>query len=254
MCLILVAWRAHRDFPLVVAANRDEFHARPTVGAAFWQDAPAILAGRDLECMGTWLGVTRSGKFAAVSNYRDAADTSNGSLSRGLLASTYLGNGVAARGFVAQVAASGDAYRGFNFLAADQGELWWVSNRASAPQRLAPGLYGVSNHLLDTPWAKVVRGKHRFALLLQSAPAVEPLLDLLADTSVAADDELPDTGVGPERERLLSALRVVSPAYGTRCSTAVLVGRDGRVQFAERAYGAQGEERDTLRYEFRLSD
>ena len=97
MCLILVAWQRHRDFPLVVAANRDEFHARPTAGATFWQDDPSILAGRDLECMGTWLGVTRNGKFAAVSNYRDAADDSGGSLSRGLLASTYLGNGDAAR-------------------------------------------------------------------------------------------------------------------------------------------------------------
>lgn len=254
MCLILIAWRAHRDFPLVVAANRDEFHARPTAGATFWQDNRAILAGRDLECMGTWLGVTRSGKFAAVSNYRDAADDSGGSLSRGLLASTYLGNGVAAREFVAQVAANGDAYRGFNFLAADHGELWWVSNRASGPQRLAPGVYGVSNHLLDTPWSKVVRGKRLLGSLLQSALAVERLLELLADTSVAADDDLPDTGVGLERERSLSALRVVSAAYGTRCSTTVLVGGDGRVQFAERAYGAQGEERDTLRYEFRFSD
>jgi uncharacterized protein with NRDE domain len=254
MCLILVAWRAHREFPLVVAANRDEFHARPTAGAAFWQDNPAVLAGRDLECMGTWLGVTRRGKFAAVSNYRAAADGSDGSLSRGLLASTYLGNGDAAREFVSQVAANGDAYSGFNFLAADHDELWWVSNRAPAPQCLAPGVYGVSNHLLDTPWSKVVRGKRRLGSLLRSAPAVEPLLELLADTSVADEDELPDTGVGPERERLLSALRVVSPAYGTRCSTAVLVGGDGRVQFAERAYGAQGEERDTLRYEFRFSD
>lgn len=254
MCLILVAWQRHRDFPLVVAANRDEFHARPTAGATFWQDDPSILAGRDLECMGTWLGVTRNGKFAAVSNYRDAADDSGGSLSRGLLASTYLGNGDAARKFVAQVAANGEAYRGFNFLAADHSELWWVSNRAAAPQRLAPGVYGVSNHLLDTPWSKVVRGKRLLGSLLQSAPAVEPLLELLADTSLSADDDLPDTGVGLERERLLSALRVVSPAYGTRCSTAVLVGSDGRVQFAERAYGAQGEERDTLRYEFRFGD
>ena len=175
MCLILVAWQRHRDFPLVVAANRDEFHARPTAGATFWQDDPSILAGRDLECMGTWLGVTRNGKFAAVSNYRDAADDSGGSLSRGLLASTYLGNGDAARKFVAQVAANGEAYRGFNFLAADHSELWWVSNRAAAPQRLAPGVYGVSNHLLDTPWSKVVRGKRLLGSLLQSAPAVEPL-------------------------------------------------------------------------------
>jgi len=253
MCLILVAWKAHADFPLVVAANRDEFHARPTAGAGFWEDNPSILAGRDLECMGTWLGVTRSGKFAAVSNYRDASHSSAGTHSRGLLASSFLGNGAPAQDFVTQVAADGTNYRGFNFLAGDREDLWWISNRAPAPRRLAPGLYGVSNHLLDTPWSKVVRGKLGLARALQSTPAVETLLDLLADTSLAPDETLPDTGVGRERERMLSALRVMSTAYGTRCSTAVVVGRGGRVQFAERSYGPQGEERDTLRYEFDLS-
>ncbi|MGA8051120.1 MAG: NRDE family protein [Burkholderiales bacterium] len=253
MCLILVAWKSHADFPLVVAANRDEFHARPTAGAGFWEDNPSILAGRDLECMGTWLGVTRSGKFAAVSNFRDASDSSAGTHSRGLLASSFLGNGALAQDFVTQVAGAGANYRGFNFLAGDREDLWWISNRAPAPRRLAPGLYGVSNHLLDTPWSKVVRGKLGLAQALESTPAVETLLDLLADTSLAPDETLPDTGVGRERERMLSALRVVSTAYGTRCSTAVVVGRGGRVQFAERSYGAQGEERDTLRYEFDLS-
>ncbi|MGE5128205.1 MAG: NRDE family protein [Sphingomonadaceae bacterium] len=252
MCLILVAWKAHPSYPLVVAANRDEFHARPTAPAAFWQDQPAILAGRDLECMGTWLGVTRSGKFAAVSNFREGVPRDPVARSRGLLASIFLSNHVSAQDFARKVAHDGPEYSGFNFLAGDRDELWWVSNRNAGARRLAPGIYGVSNHLLDTPWVKVVRGKRALGDSLLPTPAIEPLLALLADTTVAADDELPDTGVGPERERLLSSLRVVSDAYGTRCSSAVIVGSGGRVQFAERSYGAQGEERDTVRYEFAL--
>lgn len=252
MCLIVFAWKAHPDFPLVVAANRDEFHARPTAAAGFWDDRPGILAGRDLEGMGTWLGVTRSGRFAAVTNYRDAASVPREAASRGLLASRYLESEAAPDAFAAAVAADGTAYRGFNFLASDREEMWWVSNRGGNARRLEPGVHGLSNHLLDTPWPKVTRGKQRLHQALELAPAVEPLLALLADTAEAADGELPDTGVGAERERLLSAARIVSPAYGTRSSSALLVGVDGRVRFAERAYGSDGAELDTLRYEFTL--
>ena len=253
MCLIVFAWKAHPDFPLVVAANRDEFHARPTAAAGFWDDRTGILAGRDLEGMGTWLGVTRSGRFAAVTNYRDAAPAPREAASRGLLASRYLASDDAPGAFAAAVAADGATYRGFNFLAGDREEMWWVSNRGASAHRLEPGVHGLSNHLLDTPWPKVTQGKQRLRSALQLAPAVEPLLALLADTAEAADGELPDTGVGVERERLLSAARIVSTAYGTRSSSALVVGADGRVRFAERAYGSDGNELDTLRYEFTLS-
>jgi uncharacterized protein with NRDE domain len=253
MCLILFAWKAHSDFPLVLAANRDEFHARRTAAARFWDDHPGILAGRDLEGMGTWLGVTRGGRFAAVTNYRDAAPAPREAPSRGLLASHYLGCREAPSAFAANVEAEGLAYRGFNFLAGDRDELWWVSNRAGPARRIEPGVHGLSNHLLDTPWPKVTMGKQRLGQVLDFAPAVEPLLDLLEDTSEAAAAELPDTGIGVERERLLSAARIVSPVYGTRSSSALLVGADGKVRFAERAYGADGAELDTLRYEFALS-
>jgi uncharacterized protein with NRDE domain len=253
MCLILFAWKARSDFPLILAANRDEFHARPTAAARFWDDQPGILAGRDLEGMGTWLGVTRSGKFAAVTNYRDAAPAPREAASRGLLASRYLGGREAPGAFAADVEADGSAYRGFNFLAGNGDELWWVSNRGGRAHRIEPGVYGLSNHLLDTPWPKVTKGKQRLGQVLELAPAVESLLDLLADTSEAPQRDLPDTGVGVERERLLSAARIVSPAYGTRSSTALLVRADGKVRFAERAYAADGTELDTLRYEFALS-
>ncbi|MGH8737640.1 MAG: NRDE family protein [Burkholderiales bacterium] len=253
MCLIVFAWKTHPAFPLIVAANRDEFHARPTAAARFWDDQPGILAGRDLEGMGTWLGVTRSGRFAAVTNYRDAAPAPREAVSRGVLASRYLGSGDAPGVFASAVEAEGAVYRGFNFLAADRAELWWVSNRGGRARRIDRGIYGLSNHLLDTPWPKVTRGKQRLRQALELAPAVEPMLELLADTTAAAEGELPDTGVGAERERLMSAARIVSPAYGTRSSSALVVGADGRVRFAERTYGSDGAELDTLRYEFTLS-
>ena len=250
MCLVLFAWKVHRDFPLVMAANRDEFHARPTAAAGFWEDRPGILAGRDLEGMGTWLGVTRSARFAAVTNYRDGSPPPAKASSRGLLVSRFLEGGEAPAEFAASVGAEGEAYRGFNLLAGDRDELWWVSNRGGDARTLAPGVYGLSNHLLDTPWPKVTGGKQRLLDALELAPAVAPLLELLADTTAAPEDELPDTGVAPEQERLLSAARIVSPAYGTRSSSALVIGRDGSVRFAERAYGADGGELDTLRYEF----
>ncbi len=192
--------------------------------------------------------MSRAGKFAAVTNYRDMDDPSPGTASRGLLASRFLANGASARDYAAEVARDGASYRGFNFFAGDGSELWWVSHRADAPRRLEPGIYGLSNHLLDTPWPKVQRGKLRFAAALERGPAVDSLLELLADTSMAPDAELPDTGVGLERERLLSAARIVSPVYGTRCSTAVTCGA-GRLRFAERPYDAQGEPGDTRRYD-----
>lgn len=253
MCLIVFAWQSNPDFPLIVAANRDEFHARPTAAASFWEDQPGTLAGRDLEGMGTWLGITRSGRFAAVTNYREAAPASGEAASRGALASRFLGGGGAPGEFAVDVEANGGAYRGFNFIAADRTELWWVSNRGGRARKVEPGVYGLSNHLLDTPWPKVTQGKQRLLKVLDLAPALEPLLTLLSDTTESAERDLPDTGVGAERERLLSAARIVSPVYGTRCSSALLVGADGKVRFAERSYGADGAELDTLRYEFALS-
>ena len=253
MCLILIAWQAHRDYPLVVAANRDEFHSRPTSAAGIWSDRPHILAGRDLEAMGTWLGITRTLRFAAVTNFRDALDPGIGNRSRGLLAREFLECDDAAASYVSRVGAQLQAYRGFNLLVGDGRELWWLSNRGNGARRLGPGIHGLSNHLLDTPWPKVARGKASLDHATSLVPAIEPLLGLLADTSVPSDDELPDTGVGIERERLLAATRIVSPAYGTRSSSVLIVGRDGRLQFAERAYDAQGVETETMRYELRVA-
>jgi len=253
MCLIVFAYRAHPDFPLVVAANRDEFYQRPTAQAAFWEDRPEILAGRDLECMGTWMGVTRGGRFAAVTNYRDPALGANGGESRGTLVSRFLEQDVAASDFIAGVAARSGEYRGFNLLASDGDAMFYYSNRSGSPVKLEPGLYGLSNHLLDTPWPKVRQARKRFERSLRPAPAPDPLFSLLADTSIASDTELPQTGVGAERERMLSPARIVSETYGTRCSTVLIESADRTLRYAERTYGLKGVELDTVRYEFRLN-
>ena len=253
MCLIAVAYRVHPEFPLVVAANRDEFYARPTTQAAFWGDEPSILAGRDLEGMGTWLGVTRSGRFAAVTNFRDPADLRTGRESRGTLVSGFLSQAGAAATYLDEVDARAGDYRGFNLLAFDSNDLYYYTNRGGPRQKLQPGIYGLSNHLLDTPWPKVRLARERLGAALEPGPAAEPLFAMMADTSTASDGDLPETGVGHERERMLSAARIVSSSYGTRCSTVLMQSSDGAVRFAERTYGPEGVEQDTARYEFRLS-
>lgn len=226
MCLILLAWRAHTRFPLVVAANRDEFHARPSAQAAFWEDRPQILAGRDLEAGGTWMGVSRTGRFAAVTNYSGGRDA-NAAESRGLLVTRFLDDGAAAAEYVTGVARRGGDYSGFNLLADDGNELWWCSNRGGEPRRLEPGIYGLGNFLLDTP--ELGDHKARLARSIDPGPSMEPLLGVLA------------------------AARIVAPEYGTRCSTILIRHREGAMQFAERAYDSGGGEGATVRYELRAA-
>lgn len=226
MCLILVAYRVSPEFALIVAANRDEFHARPAEAAALWKDRPGILAGRDLEALGTWMGVSRAGKFAAVTNYRGGREA-NAVESRGFLVTRFLENAQSAGAYVTEVARRGADYSGFNLLADDGNELWWCSNRGGVPRRLDPGVYGLGNDLLDTP--ELGESKARFTHAIQSAACVESLFDVLA------------------------AARIVAPLYGTRCSSALLRGSDRRIQFAERSFAAGGEEGDTWRFELQVS-
>jgi uncharacterized protein with NRDE domain len=254
MCLILLAWHAHPQFPLVLAANRDEYYVRASAQATFWREQPAVLGGRDLESMGTWLGITRSGRLAAVTNVREApAAAAVDAPSRGKLTTDFLCSAMPAAEYAAAVYAAGTAYRGFNLLVADRHELWWTSNRAVGTRRLAAGVYGLSNERLDTPWPKVVSGKQRLAQALESGVGVDGLLALLADSEQPGDAELPDTGVGLERERALSAAHVVSAVYGTRCSSVLIVDADGHAEFAERSFEPHGATGETLTYEFALT-
>jgi len=252
MCLILFAWRVHAQYRLVLAANRDEFHDRASETAGFWEDRPDLLGGRDLESMGTWLGVSRAGRIAAVTNVRDGpVAAAPNAASRGELTRDFLCGALPPAQFATQLAARGQAYRGFNLLIADRDELWWASNRGNGPRRLEPGLYGVANDLLDTPWPKVVSGKQALERVLRVGPSLGALLALLDDTGRPADDALPDTGVGIERERMLAPIRIVSPQYGTRCSSAALVDNAGDTQFAERSYDRRGAEHGSVYFAFR---
>lgn len=242
MCLILFAHRAHPHFPLALAANRDEAYSRPAAGAAFWEDHPHIYGGRDLDRGGTWLAMTRSGRIAAVTNFRNAHAPRNAPRSRGELVSAYLAGATDTQTYLRQVEARGDQYNGFIMIAGDLDALYWLSNRSSGAARIPAGVHGLSNHLLNTPWPKIQRSKTALEGLLASDEdaLVDGLFRILADRSQAADDELPDTGVGLQRERELSANFISGDRYGTRASTVVLVTSDGDVHYIERRFGPHG--------------
>jgi uncharacterized protein with NRDE domain len=254
MCLIYVAHRVDPDYRLVVAANRDEFHRRPSACAAWWDDDAAILAGRDLEAGGTWMGVTRGGRVAALTNYRDPARHRPQAVSRGNLVSGFLRSDADAMSYLRGVAEDGDRYNGFSLLAHDGKTLAFFSNRDTAPTAVAPGVHGLSNHLLDTPWPKVEEGKLDLLSLLASR-AVTPgaLLSLLDHREVAPDSLLPETGVGISRERWLSPRFVVGEEYGTRCSTVLIVSANGDVVFRERSFDAAGEACGDELHSFRIA-
>ena len=255
MCLILLAYRCHPRNELVIAANRDEFFARPTAAMDYWQESRELLAGRDLQAGGTWLGVTRRGRFAAITNYRSPQEFRAGGPSRGLLVSEFLTGELDARACLAKLSRHGQQYRGFSLLLADAGGLSYYSNRGTGgPTLLQPGVYGLSNHLLDTDWPKVKRGRQRLGRLLSKGdgpePSPEQLLALMMDKSAPADEDLPDTGVGLELERRLGAIFIEGPGYGTRSSTALLLRADGGGLVVERTHPTGGGETASRRFEF----
>ena len=221
MCLIVAAWRVHAGWPLIVAANRDEFHRRPAAPAAFWSDRPAILGGRDLEAKGTWMAVSRGGRFAAVTNYRGAREPSAAE-SRGALVTRFLEQSSPVEEYIGQVVKKQASYSGYNLLACDGDELWWTSNRDSAPRRLEPGYYALGNLLLDSP--DVLPLKERAREIVAAAPGVETLFSL--------------TGKA----------RIVNGEYGTRCSTVCMLGKT--IRYAERSFAPDGSEGETLYFDF----
>jgi len=252
VCLILFAWQAHPDYRVVLAANRDEFHQRPTAAADFWPQRPELLAGRDLQAGGTWLGVMRSGRFAAVTNFREPlAPESPLERSRGELVTDYLTGGLPPLEQAEQVRLSGPSYRGFNLLLGTPERLAYVSNRDEQGREVAAGCHGLSNDLLDTDWPKVRSGRARLQRLLED-DRVEPeaLLDLLTERSLVPGDMPPGAGAGEIRRHLMNHYFIVSPEYGTRSSTVLLMDRSGGVTFVERRFAPDGSETGTSRFEW----
>lgn len=239
MCVIFFAYQKHPAYPLILLANRDEFYNRPTESAKNWEDYPDILAGRDLIGGGTWLGINKSGKFAAVTNYRDP-NAPPGTRSRGDLTAEFLKTNESAEDYLAKIHQSAAEFAGFNLLLgeinSERNELFYYSNQIGKIQRLGSGIYGLSNHLLDTPWRKVEKGKQFLTENIAQGFSKEDCFLSLADETFAEDEDLPDTGIGYEREKLLSAIFIKTPVYGTRCSTVLTVNNELDFDFEERVF------------------
>jgi uncharacterized protein with NRDE domain len=243
MCLIFLALHQHPNYKLIIAANRDEFYARKTASAGFWKDYPEIVGGRDLEAVkpdgtcGTWMAMHKNGRMAMVTNYRDLKNLKSSAPSRGHLVTDFLLSNEHPEEYLKSVETRANDYNGFNLIAGDARELFYLSNYKAGVSKIENGFHGLSNHLLNTPWPKVVRGKEKMKPLFDQRH-VEPIkiLNALYDDRQAPDAQLPDTGVGPERERMLSSMFIKSTNYGSRCSTVVTVDRNNRVEFTERVY------------------
>ncbi len=240
MCVIFFAFRSVKTHPLILIGNRDEFYKRRSGPAEFWNDHPDIYGGRDLERGGTWLGVTRSGRFATVTNYRDPS-APRGSRSRGELAANFLRSDQSAADYLDDLVQRSGNYSGFNLLVGEisisRKEMFYYSNRGTGPRQLTPGIYGLSNHLLDTPWPKVVKGKDRFEELVRSGNlSDDELFSILSDATLAEDEDLPSTGLSYEAEKAVSAIFIKTPGYGTRCSTVLRFGRSAKWSFDERVF------------------
>ena len=240
MCLIVLAWKARADLPLVVAANRDEWRARPTEPAHWWSDHPGLLAGRDLEAGGTWMGITRNGRFAAVTNFRDPSDKKSAARSRGELVSGFLLDTAQPEQYLSRLAPRTSDYNGFNLIVGDGASLWYFGSREGEARAIEPGIHGLSNHLLNEPWPKVVRGRAAMQEALREGSPAPKLFAMLADSQGAPDESLPDTGVGIAWERRLASALITGPEYGTRSSTVLTIGAAGAVTFEERTLAADG--------------
>ena len=254
MCLIYVAWRRHARHRLVVAANRDEHHARPAAPAHWWGDAPGVLAGRDLEAGGTWLGVSSTGRFAAITNYRGPSVHLVDAPSRGALVSGFLTGDTSAPEYLGRIMEEGHRYRGFSLLAMDGDRLAFASNRSRGVVRLDPGVYGLSNHLLDTPWPKVTHGKRALERLLAEPDVRTPeLLALLAAGDSRSDGALrADIGSDLGRMQWRSSRFILGSDYGTRTSTVVLLDAGGAGVFVERSFDASGAAVGDAAFELRV--
>ena len=254
MCLIIFAYECHPHYRLILAANRDEYFHRPTESAHFWESHPWVLAGRDLEMLGTWMGITRSGRFAALTNFRDFSAEIKHAKSRGKLVSNFLCTSEYPIEYLQEVAKTRDDYNPFNLLVGDSSSLMYYCQQTSEVKELKPGVYGLCNHVLDTSWPKVEKSKQAFANYIDHQSLIESqaLLEILADEKKAQDHELPNTGISHEYEKLLSSIFIRGTDYGTRSSTVLLIDRNDRVTFKEKSFFQDQKDPIEVNYEFEI--
>jgi len=260
MCLIAIAIAQHPEYPVIIAANRDEFYNRPTACLDYWDDQPNILAGRDLQEWGTWLGVTAAGRIGALTNFRDPQSMGRKSQgpSRGALIRRFLEGAETSETYIERIRPHKDLYNGFNLVVGEMDQLWWYSNVTDECRRLPPGIHGISNHLLNTPWPKVKKIKTALASMLEKPQPIDPerIFEKLADQERPPDSDLPDTGIGLEWERILSPIFITSEIYGTRSSSIIFIDRSGHVIFYERTFSFKEHTvgiEETRRFEFKTA-
>lgn len=250
MCLITFAWQCHKEYPLIVLANRDEFYKRPTQPADYWEDHPHILAGRDLEAGGTWMGVSTKGRWAALTNHRDPKSVLPNVPSRGELTSNFLNSDLSLTAYLSSVKNSGKVYNGFNLLVGDAQELGYYNNVNHEIIRVPPGVHGLSNGLLNTAWPKVENAKHKLQQSIKSNRLnMDELMDQMLDHQLADDGELPSTGVPYEWEKALSAMFISSPEYGTSITTVLRLSNTGAIDFAEHTHPVGGRQEVKKKYQ-----
>jgi uncharacterized protein with NRDE domain len=254
MCLINFHLQDHPNYKLIVTANRDEFYKRPTQPAQFWVDEPNLLAGRDLMQMGTWLGITKCGRFAALTNYRDPAQFGVVKESRGEIAKNFLVEDTSPLEFIHALNAKKDQYNGFNILIGNAEQLLYYNNINEQIIEIPKGTHGLSNHFLNTPWPKVTKGKIMLKdyVTKNEIMDADELFNILLNAELAEDANLPNTGIGLELERQLSPLFIRTPNYGTRCSTVLLIDYDNNVTFIERTY-ENGQFKLENNYSFKIA-
>ena len=253
MCILNISFKAHSKYKMIIAANRDEFYSRPTAKASFWENHPGLLAGKDLQAGGTWLGITKTGKFSAITNYRSTAKYKKDAPSRGKLVIDFLAGRDHPKDYAVKLIKNGRLYNGFNLLFSNQSLLYYFSNQTQELAILSPGVYGLSNHLLNTPWPKVEKSRLLFTKALMNKNVSDSdLFEILLDTSKPSDELLPDTGVGLEVERALSPVFVTTSFYGTVSSTVIFISNKDEVRFIEKSLNISSKEWTTSEFNFIL--
>ncbi len=253
MCLILFAKDIHPKYKLIIAANRDEFYQRPTKSAHFWEEDGSIIAGKDMEAGGTWMGMTKSGRISMLTNYRDLSNIKTDAPSRGHLVSDFLKNGLESEKYLSQIASNGEDYNGFNLISGTVDKLHYYGNYQNGVHEIKNGTHGLSNALLNTNWPKVEKGKAQLSEVISRISfETDELFEILRNDIKAADEKLPNTGVGYEKEKMLSPMFIKSENYGSRCSTVITVDSDNEVFFSERTYDTNNFSYNTVQFEWQI--